>query len=453
MNKFCVFAGTNEGRRLVEFLLARGANVTACVATDYGQTLLPEHKNLSVSARKLPEEEIRALLRAERFDLVVDATHPYAVHITESVAAACAAEGVECLRLLREEGALPAGAVWVESPEAAAAWLRETAGNILLTTGSKDLARYAALPDFAARVYARVLPMAESLALCQKAGLPPSHILAMQGPFSAELNAAMIRAVNAAFVVTKASGAAGGFAEKAAAAEECGAALLVIGRPPQREGLGYEATVKLLCERFAPAPPAEGSICTPGLPDEAFRRLEGLPMTKSEVRAVILSKLRLTRESLCWDIGAGTGSVAVEMALQAARGTVYAVERRADAAALIAENARRLGAGNLTVVTGEAPAALEALPAPSHAFIGGSGGRMAEILAALLAKNPRVRIVAAAVTLETAAELTACLRRFAFAEPEIVTVQFSRARAAGDYHLLRSQDPVTLFTLQGRGEP
>ena len=93
MSKFCVFAGTAEGRALIEFLCARGADVTACVATEYGQTLLPAAENLTVSARPLPEEEIREMFRRERFDLVIDATHPYAVHITESVSAACARAG------------------------------------------------------------------------------------------------------------------------------------------------------------------------------------------------------------------------------------------------------------------------------------------------------------------------------------------------------------------------
>ena len=101
MSKFCVFAGTAEGRMLVEFLCARGAEVTACVATEYGETLLPEAANLKISARPLPPEEIRAMLRRERFDLVIDATHPYAAHITESVAAASTMLGKPATAKLR----------------------------------------------------------------------------------------------------------------------------------------------------------------------------------------------------------------------------------------------------------------------------------------------------------------------------------------------------------------
>ena len=173
-------------------------------------------------------------------------------------------------------------------------------------------------------------------------------------------------------------------------------------------------------------------------------------MTKSEVRAVILSKLQLSRDAICWDIGAGTGSVAVEMGRQADRGRVYAVERRDDAVELIRENARRLGAENVVAVYGEAPGVCLDLPAPTHAFIGGSSGNMEEILELLLEKNPRIRIVAAAVTLETAAVLTECIRQLGFPDAEVVSLQISRSRKAGAYHLMTAQNPVYLFVMQKR---
>lgn len=155
--------------------------------------------------------------------------------------------------------------------------------------------------------------------------------------------------------------------------------------------------------------PHPDAVVTPGLPEDAFlRSAEGMPvvpMTKSEVRAVCLSKLRLTERSVCWDIGAGTGSVSVEMALQAKRGQVCAVERREDAAALLGQNRERFSLENLQVVCGSARR-----PAPVcrayPRFIGGSAGNMREIVALLLARNPRVRIVATAVSLESVAELS-----------------------------------------------
>ena len=136
MYKLCVFGGTTEGRELVEFLNTQPCRVTACVATEYGQTLLPEGENLTVSARPLPVGEIGALLQAERFDLVIDATHPYAASITRSIAAACEAAGVEHWRLLRGASEAPEDAVFAENTDEAVRFLSGTEGNILLTTGS-----------------------------------------------------------------------------------------------------------------------------------------------------------------------------------------------------------------------------------------------------------------------------------------------------------------------------
>ena len=117
-----------------------------------------------------------------------------------------------------------------------------------------------------------------------------------------------------------------------------------------------------------------------GLPDNKFLRMDGIPMTKSETRAIVLSRLSLRPDSVCYDVGAGTGSVSVEMALAAYRGRVYAVERREDAISLIQQNSRAFNLGNVIAVHGEAPTALESLPAPDAAFIGGSGGELEQII-------------------------------------------------------------------------
>ena len=186
MYKICVFGGTTEGRELVEFLNAQPCEVTACVATEYGQALLPEAERLTVSARRLPADEIKALLTDRHFDLVIDATHPYAASITKSIARACTETGVERWRLLRGASDAPEDAVFVESTEKAIEFLDQTEGNILLTTGSKELKAYSQIKDFAERVYARVLPLEDSLVLCREAGVKAAHILAMQGPFSEE---------------------------------------------------------------------------------------------------------------------------------------------------------------------------------------------------------------------------------------------------------------------------
>ena len=144
MGKLCVFAGTTEGRQLVEFLTRQDCHITACVATEYGETLLPEAENLTVSAHRLTEEEMEALFSRERFDLVIDATHPYARVVTENLEAACSRTGTRYLRLLRETGEAPEDAVYVDTPAQAAEYLDSTAGNIMLTTGSKELQAFAA---------------------------------------------------------------------------------------------------------------------------------------------------------------------------------------------------------------------------------------------------------------------------------------------------------------------
>ena len=199
---------------------------------------------------------------------------------------------------------------------------------------------------------------------------------------------------------------------------------------------------------------APDAVVTHGLPDEVFLRemdpAHVVPMTKSEVRAVCLSKLALTERAVCWDVGAGTGSVSIEMALQAKRGRVYAVERQEDALALLARNKAAFSAGNLEIVSGTAPAACEALPAPTHVFLGGTAGNLNGILDAALRKNPHVRIVATAVTLESVGALAA--RMADFEKAECVSLQAARARTAGSYHLMQGQNPVYIFTMQKRRE-
>lgn len=653
MYKLCVFAGTTEGRELVELLADQPVEVTACVATEYGEALLTPRERLTVSNRRLTAEEMEALLRRENFDLVVDATHPYASEVTENIVRACRAAETEYLRLLRGTDEAPEGAVYVPDIEAAVAYLAGTEGNILLTTGSKELAKYAALPGFAERVYARVLPMAASLEACRAAGLGPDRIIAMQGPFSREMNTALLRAVSAKYMVTKDTGEAGGFGKKAAAARESGAVLVVVGRPLQREGLDFAGTVELLCRRFdlhirprvalvgigpgnasgmtgearqaireadcligarrmletvrrdgqavceavAPGdiaqcirerracqrfavvlsgdtgffsgakrllpllpdcetrvlpglssmqtlcarigisyedvvplslhgrngdivpdirqnrrvfvlvggPEGMTALCrtlteaglgqvritagerlgypeerltagtaaelaertfdplsaaliendqarpfTPGLPDEAFQRGEAVPMTKREVRCCALSRLELTAEAVCWDVGAGTGSVSIEMALLARRGKVFAIERNESALALLAENRRKFHVSNLEIVPGKAPEACRELPAPTHVFIGGSAGGLREIVSLVLEKNPAARLVMTAVTLESAAEMTGIMKEFAFTETDAVCLNAARSRTAGPYHLMTAQNPVYLFTMRRR---
>ena len=169
MCNICVFAGTTEGRELVEFLAGQPVQATVCVAMEYGETLLPEAENITILAGRIPVEDIIRMLQRMRFDLVIDATHPYATSITESICTACRETETEYLRLLRQSSEQTEDVVCVENAAAAAAFLESTRGNILLTTGSKELAAYSGIPDFTQRVYARVLPMDASLEACRAA--------------------------------------------------------------------------------------------------------------------------------------------------------------------------------------------------------------------------------------------------------------------------------------------
>ena len=651
MSEICVFAGTAEGRRLINGLSGRGARIVACVATEYGEVTLGEHPDVEVRAGRLDREAICEMLKSEHFDVVVDATHPYAEKATETISYACNRIGTEYLRLLRSSDAGEEDGVFVSSVAECIEYLRTTQGNILLTTGSKTLPEFCSDDSLLPRIYARVLPLQQSLDTCSACSLPPDHIIAMQGPFSEEMNTAMIKYTDAAYLVTKETGNAGGYAEKIRAARLAGATAVIIGRPThETEGMSADEAISLLERRFCLAPvkkkviligtgmggtdtrtlgmerairtseciigaermleglhtgnretfaavraseisdyirnsnrrtfsvllsgdtgfysgakalldeltdmdvsvlPGIGSlsyfcarlkrpwenvravslhgrecdivaevrenqyvfsllggdygasdvlnrlnasglgelyvhigerlgyadekitsgtvsqlsdqsfkalavilienkdagsgIVTHGIPDELFCRDE-VPMTKSEVRSVSLSKLELQTDSIVYDIGAGSGSVAVECALQARCGKVFAVEMKENALQLISKNVKKFAITNVNIVAGTAPDVLAPLPAPSHAFIGGSTGNMRGIIDCLLEKNKNIRIVANAVTLETVSELTDICKDFSYSE--IAEISVSRGRKVGKYNLMTAQNPVYIFTMQ-----
>lgn len=182
----------------------------------------------------------------------------------------------------------------------------------------------------------------------------------------------------------------------------------------------------------------------PGLPDEAFERGD-VPMTKQEVRAAVLAKLAVRPEDILWDVGAGTGSVSVELALAAPRGRVYAVECRQEGCALIKANREKFRTRNLVLVEGLAPAALSDLPAPDAVFIGGSKGSLAAIVDAALDKNPDARICVSAIALETLSAAVAALTAKG-RTVQVSQIAVSRAKAVGGLHLMMAQNPIYLIT-------
>ena len=201
------------------------------------------------------------------------------------------------------------------------------------------------------------------------------------------------------------------------------------------------APLSVLLAEAAPVPQAPRA---PGFPDDAFLRGK-VPMTKQEVRAAALGKLAVRPTDTVWDVGAGTGSVSVELALAAKQGRAYAVECLEEACDLIRANRQRFGAWNLTLIQGRAPEALEDLPAPDAVFIGGTKGTMEPVLDIVLGKNPNARVCISAIALETLSAAIAALTARGLTA-EVTQIGVSRTKAAGKLHLLMANNPVFLIS-------
>lgn len=209
-----------------------------------------------------------------------------------------------------------------------------------------------------------------------------------------------------------------------------------------------DETFGSLCVAMIENPSPDDRV-THTISDDMFLRGDA-PMTKSEVRTLSVQKLWLKADSIVYDVGAGTGSVSIEMAMAAYNGMVYAIEKDEEAASLIELNRRKFRTPNLEVVRGTAPEAFEGLPAPTHAFIGGSSGNLRHIIEGLLALNPDIRMVVNSVTLETLSDVMACVKELGLAEEETVQVSVARTRKLGRYHLLNAQNPVFITVVKGR---
>lgn len=182
---------------------------------------------------------------------------------------------------------------------------------------------------------------------------------------------------------------------------------------------------------------------SPGFPDSMFQRAEKIPMTKQEVRAAVLAKLGVQPEDICWDIGTGTGSVAIELAMCAK--AVYAVERSPEAIKTAEINREKLGAWKLRLIEGTAPEVLAGLPAPDAVFIGGSGGSLGQILQAVYAANPRARICISSVTLESLHNAYTALEELGY-QVQISQIAVSRSQNVAGLHMMLAQNPVYLIS-------
>ena len=698
MKKILIFAGTTEGRRLSECLAESGICNTLCVATEYGEFVLKEHPLVKVHQGRMGREEIKEFIEKGDFKAVVDATHPYADAVTENIRLAMKDMKIPYIRLKRQlsdgetnGGKVKEGVTYFDSHEACAAALERTEGNILLTTGSRELKKYCACKGLKGRLYVRVLPGMESLSLCMEQGLRGKQIIAMQGPFSEIMNEAVIYQYGISCLVTKQSGRSGGYPEKLQAANKAGIPVFVVGHKGKDEGSSFaevcheleklcgqkigtehvmsnktddqidletdnetagkmqiilagvgmgdksslteeaaraieEADILLGAERMLEAymPAIEKKACyqakqiipylkevqekktpvkkavilfsgdtgfysgsqsvynalkkeisggdlkasvrilpgissvaylaacigesyedaavcsmhgkelyhlvrrikekekvyllTSGLgdihklgktllkadmadceivtgyqlsykeqkierltpeeclelkeeglytcfirnPDSLDRRLTHgmgddefirgkVPMTKEEVREVSICKLKLHQNAVVYDIGSGTGSVAVEMAGLSHIISVYAIEKKKEALTLIAQNQEKFQLDNITIVEGNAPEVLRELPKATHAFVGGSGGALKEIVKSLYRINCRMRVVINAISMETICEIKEIVSLYPVENEEVVQIQAGRTKKAGRYHLMQAENPVWICSFDFAG--
>ena len=653
MHKILLFGGTTEGRRLWEYFSRTDAFITISVATGYGEALIAPHERGNVISGRLDAKEMTDLMKKGQFSVVIDATHPYAVDATKNIKTAAEGLNILYLRVKRnQEMAETDNLIEVYSMEEAVAYLKQTTGSIFVTTGSKELLCCQRDSSFLSRLTVRVLPDSSVIHQCLALGLKGSQIIAMQGPFSEELNVSMLKHTGAAYLLTKASGDAGGFSEKVRAAQKVSARIVVIGQKINDEGLlegelietiskklslhvkrqvsfvgigmgretltgearhailsadiiigakrllkeleyfhkkmvpyvlaqdiagfiannpqyqnpvvvfsgdvgfysganklysllqdfdiktisgisspvyfldklgiGWQDTalsslhgntqldignvfyhsksfyllgkaedVPMVCRKLCDmgmggleiavgewlSYPQERIVTgkaeefldkcfdplsvmlvknpnpwkqrPQGIPDNAFSRTNKIPMTKREVRAVTLSVLGICSHDIFYDIGAGTGSISIEGAFCCPHGQVFAVEQNEEAVKILYENRKNFNCGNINVVKGQAPEAFQELPSPDKVFIGGSGGRLFEILTTVLEKNPYALIVINSIALETLTSILQLFQKLGIVTLEIIQVSISKGEKTGGYHLMKGQNPI--FIISGRG--
>lgn len=255
-----LFAGTSEGRKLAEWLSDAGLRAVLCAATEYGRMTVPELSGIRVISGRLDKAAMARLMEKTGCEQVIDATHPYAVEATDNILAACQQAGRAYLRIIRPALGDKDGVV-VPNTAGAVNFLDSHSGKALLTTGSKELEAFTSVKDYAARLYLRVLPDAQVVERCLELGFAADHLICMQGPFSEELNLALLRQTGAKYLVTKDSGTVGGLPEKVAAARQAGAAVVLIARPSEEVGHTLEEAIRLLEDRYG-VMPKEKPVCT-----------------------------------------------------------------------------------------------------------------------------------------------------------------------------------------------
>lgn len=245
MCNILIFGGTTEGRQIAEFCADNKISAYVSSATEYGTKLIEKSVYLSVLTGRMNREEMERFIMENNIRLVIDATHPYASAVTANITQACQKKSVRYLRVIRCSDSRKIKGRYFDSTGDAAEYLRKTEGKILITTGSKELKKYCCIENYSERCAVRILPAEKAAMNCKSLGF--AHIIAEKGPFSEESNIRQLKDFGAAYLVTKESGAVGGFYEKVSAAEKCGAELLIIRRPAETEsGVTVTEVEKLL---------------------------------------------------------------------------------------------------------------------------------------------------------------------------------------------------------------
>lgn len=245
-----LFGGTTEGKLLVEYMEQQEIASYVCVATEYGKEVLPAAmKCCEVLVGRMNREQMVDFFRWKKIRLVLDATHPYAVEVTQNITWACGKMGIHYIRIGRETTPEESGAVYVASAQEAADYLGRQEGNALLTTGSKELKYFRSVTNYKQRFFARILPVEQAIRMAEGYGFRGEHLICGKGPFCVEQNVRMIEECHAKYLVTKDTGVQGGFPEKAEAARQVGICLLVIQRPAKEAGITLKEVKAFLKEQ------------------------------------------------------------------------------------------------------------------------------------------------------------------------------------------------------------
>lgn len=239
----CIFGGTSEGRILAQ-KLKDTKNITLCTATDYGAAVLKDLDDISVVKGRMDSKQMMDFFALHDFDCIIDATHPYAQEATINISKAAKTKNIPLIRIIRENDETVENAVYFDSNAQAAAFLKNTQGNILVTTGAGGISMYDDI--LSERLFVRILPCVSSLKACESAGIKQSNIIASQGPFSYDTNFTLMKEKNIKYLVTKSSGNAGGFNEKIRAALALNIVPVIIGRPDDNKGYTISRALKKL---------------------------------------------------------------------------------------------------------------------------------------------------------------------------------------------------------------